>query len=105
MLTLPLCGCGKSVTHYTHCFECRKRISDNFQKLCETLRSRHRGAGGAAMCICGAGCGGTAECSALSMLKIAITTNDPWLRYSIADAVGWSSWVDDPLTIEKRKDK
>lgn len=96
MIKQLYCGCGKAATRYLFCQDCYTRIALNFEKLCQTLSKQHRGAGGAAMCICGAGCGGTDECSALSMLKVAITTNDPWLRYSIADAIGWSSWMDHP---------
>lgn len=94
-----LCCCGKEATRYSFCQDCYTRIAVNFNKLCQTLNKQHRGAGGAAICICGAGCGGTQECSALNMLKVAITTSDPKLRYSIADAIGWSSYMQD-LTIK-----
>lgn len=87
------CGCGRPLYSRSFCKNCRDKIALNFAQLCETLSKQHRGAGGAAMCICGAGCGGTAECVALSWLRTAITTNDANLRYSIAEAVGWESYM------------
>ena len=103
MIKQSLCSCGKPIDKFSHCKDCIARIQSNFEQLCKTLSNRHRGAGGAAICICEAGCGSTPECSALSQLMIAITTNDPILRYSIADAIGWSSWMQLPLIrIEKQ---
>jgi len=64
--------------------------------LMAAARATHKGAGGAALCICGASCGGSAACSSLNMLKIAVTTRDPLLRYSIAYAFGWASEAEYP---------
>lgn len=84
------CGCGKdAIEGLWHCRACRERIATDYASLQETLQKGHRGAGGAAMCICGASCGGTAACSALSILRIALTTTDKLLRDSILDAIGW----------------
>ena len=96
MNSVNSCLCGKPLYNPVFCKSCRDNIAIKFSKLCETLSKQHRGAGGAAICICGAGCGGTAECVALSWLKTAITTEDEVLRYYIAEAVGWNDSMELP---------
>ena len=85
------CGCGKPALHNLwHCSDCIAKIMSDFNALQEAARSTHKGSGGAAMCICGAGCGGSSACNALSMLKIALTTKDKLLKDSIMYAIGWN---------------
>lgn len=85
-----LCGCGRRArSSLWFCDQCAQRIQQDFGELQSTLSRGHRGAGGAAMCICGAGGGGTAACSALSMLKLALQTDDRFYRQSIMYLIGW----------------
>jgi hypothetical protein len=96
------CGCGSpAIAGLWHCEKCRTRLVDNFNVLCRTLSATHRGGGGAAICICGAGCGGSPSCSALSALQTAIRTKDPLLRYSIAEAVGWGFDMEPTTTFDR----
>lgn len=86
------CGCKKLAYKNTiWCESCYSRVSSNFQQLYLTLSKLHRGAGGAAMCICGAGCGGTQECSALSLLKAALQTEDQVFKDSVLQVAGWTN--------------
>lgn len=100
------CGCGKDAeAGLWYCKSCMTRTTENFNVLCRTLSATHRGAGGAAICICGAGCGGSPSCSALSMLQVAVTTKDPLIRYSIAQAVGWAHKMDAPVQFDVKSIK
>lgn len=46
------------------------------------------GAGGAAICICGAGCGGSEACNGLNLLKAALR-GDAALRAATLRVFGW----------------
>lgn len=77
--------------------ESKKRLSSNAVSLFKVLQSQHRGAGGAAMCICGAGCGGTPGCSALSMLKTALARrDDDEFVFDVMQAFGWEGYYKHP---------
>lgn len=63
----------------------------NISALFNACLKEHRGgAGGAAMCICGAGCGGSEACSALELLKQAMAGPDDY-RAEVAEMFGWES--------------
>lgn len=48
----------------------KRRIIDDIAALKTACRKSHSGGpGGAAICVCGAACGGSQACSALSMIK------------------------------------
>lgn len=87
---IELCGCGKpSIYGLWHCEACRKRIQDDYAELLTLCRNSHRKAGGgAAMCICGFGSGGSSACSALKTLIQAMTTKNIKLKNSILEAIG-----------------
>lgn len=83
------CPCGKeSSSRFRWCEECLKIKQGNIDSLMRLLQNSHRGAGGGAICICGAGCGGTSACSALSLLKQAMNGDDS-LRVEVAELFGW----------------
>ena len=85
-----LCGCGRRTRgSLWFCDQCAQRIQQDFGELQKTLSRGHRGAGGAAVCICGAGCGGTQACSALGMLKNALQSNDDHFKASVMYLIGW----------------
>ena len=84
------CYCGKPAKEgLTFCEDCCKRISSDFAELLKAAEKTHKGAGGACMCICGAGCGGSSACNALHALKRALTTEDKAYRDSLAHIIGW----------------
>lgn len=68
----------------------KERWKRDFVALLDACHKSHgKGAGGAAMCICGAGCGGSAACSALNILKIGLTSADDKFRKELCDSIGW----------------
>jgi len=86
------CYCGDEVTsiRFRWCDKCINRMQSNISALFIACSKQHRGAGGAAICICGAGCGGSAACNGLSLLKSAIAGPDDY-RAEIAEMFGWES--------------
>lgn len=82
--------CNKefSSSRFRWCDDCLSKIQKNISALFNACSKEHRGAGGAAICICGAGCGGSSACNALNLLKSAIEGPDG-LRREIADLFGW----------------
>lgn len=56
----------------------RDGIVKDWRELREACRKQHpRGPGGAAMCYCGAGCGGSAACAMLKVLSLFLSELDP----------------------------
>ncbi len=45
------------------------RAARDLRAACNAVHAKQGGAGGAAICICGQGCGGSAPCSALATLR------------------------------------
>lgn len=70
------CGCGKLTYKNTiWCEKCYKQQVSNFQQLYKTLSKQHRGAGGAAICICGAVCRATQKTITEEQLREWIREN------------------------------
>ncbi len=84
---LPTCYCGKPSTQ-RWCADCFARNQRSAQALLSACSKQHRGAGGAAICICGAGCGGSEACNGLNLLKAALR-GDAALRASTLRVFGW----------------
>lgn len=62
-------------------FRDRQKMMENFDALFEAARNSHRGGvGGARICICGAGSGGSKACNALYTLQAALECDDQWVR-------------------------
>lgn len=56
----------------------RERLFKDWQELRAACRKQHPGGpGGAAMCYCGKGCGGSAACSMLKALAQFLSELDP----------------------------
>jgi len=68
------CYCGKkSSDNYTWCDDCLIRNHKAVDALFKACHDSHRsGAGGARICICGAGCGGSDACNGLYLLQAAL---------------------------------
>jgi hypothetical protein len=85
------CSCGKEVSgQWVRCEACRRTMREDIDALFEVCRSQHRGAGGAAICICGAGCGGSKACRGLSVLQRALECADERVRNEIIEIIGWT---------------
>lgn len=84
------CYCGQeSVGSYTWCEKCLKRNSENVNDLLTTCMKQHRGgAGGARICICGAGSGGSGACNGLYLLQSALE-NGGRMREDVLRLFGW----------------
>lgn len=68
----------------------KDRFRREFVALLDACRKSHKGrVGGCAMCICGAGGGGSDACSALSILKIGLTCEDEAFRKALCNFIGW----------------
>jgi hypothetical protein len=90
MNNCPICNKPPSA-RFRWCDECVLKMRLDIQALFNLLEKQHRGAGGSAICICGAGCGGTKECRALGLLKTAIEGRDV-IRMEIAELFGWNAY-------------
>lgn len=66
-----------------------KRVRENFDELFSLLSKNHRGAGGGAFCICGAGGGGAKPCSALKTLKSVMLHANDSKRQEFLEWLGW----------------
>jgi hypothetical protein len=68
------CYCGKeSSANFTWCEDCLARNREATDALFKVCCDSHRsGAGGARICICGAGCGGSRACNGLYLLQSAL---------------------------------
>ena len=81
------CDCG-APARSRWCEKCESRNRASVDALLAACQKQHRGAGGAAICICGASCGGSAACAGLWLLRRAIE-GDQSLRNDIASLFGW----------------
>ena len=88
-----LCYCGNLRSNNSiFTIWCEKCLAHNLKSvnaLFSACQKEHRGAGGAAICICGAACGGSYACSALGLIKIALTTKSEEMREEIIRLFGW----------------
>lgn len=85
------CYCGaESSPRFRWCDKCLQQNFVRVNALLAACRGQHRGAGGAAICICGEGCGGSAACGGLSLLKMAIIGAADY-RSEVAALFGWEA--------------
>jgi len=52
------------------------KVAIELKAACRAVHEKQRGPGGAAVCICGMGCGGSSACSALGILRNHIRYGD-----------------------------
>lgn len=62
---------------------------NNFESLFQQCRKLHTRPGGARICICGAGCGGSSACNALYEFQMALRSKDQKVRDELLDLLGW----------------
>lgn len=87
------CYCGaESSSRFRWCDKCLQQNLKRVNALLTACCNQHRGAGGAAMCICGAGSGGSAACGGLALLKRAITGPEEY-RVEVAALFGWDTEI------------
>lgn len=88
-----LCSCGNLRSNNSiFTIWCEKCLAHNLKSvnaLFSACQKEHRGAGSARICICGAACGGSYACSALGLIKIALSTKSEELREEIIRLFGW----------------
>lgn len=83
------CSCGNLLSQNSQftlwCDKCIAHNLKSAEALFSACQKQHRGAGGDAICICG----GSYACSALGLIKLALTTKSEELRNETVKLFGW----------------